>query len=80
VLGLLLLLSWLLLLLPDLLTATQKEPTVKSGITGHSKDNIPVAESTTGAATTRVTAPAAVVKIFERSTIIYNTTKRCITN
>jgi hypothetical protein len=56
------------------------EPTVKIGITGHNIDIKPVIEITTGAATARATAPVAVVIICERSTIIYNTTERRITN
>ena len=70
----------LLLLFAGLLAAAHMEPTAKIGITGHNIEIIPTIEIKTGAATARVTAPVAVVIICERSTIIYNTTERCITN
>jgi hypothetical protein len=54
--------------------------TVKIGITGQTKFIKLTIEIITGAATARATAPVEVVIICERSTIIYNTTERRITN
>ena len=56
------------------------ELTANIGITGQTKLIRLTIEITTGAATTRVTAPAAVLNMCDCVTIIYNTTERCITN
>ena len=61
------------------LAASQMELTAKIGTTGHMKLIKLTIEITTGAATTRVTAPAAVLDMCDCVTIIYNTTERCIT-